>query len=795
MATLSGYKNPTRLLLALCAYAASTRPVSAQPSGTIDQLSLERLLDLDTRVGSYFRRTLRQIPATAHVVTEQMIRERGYNYLYDALRDVPGIDVTWMAGLYGPILMQHGLDAPENNKLLIMVDGVVDNNLSAGTAQVYLQYSLHNIKQIEIVWGPASSLYGANAMTGVINLISKTGAEHNGIQAEIGGMSWDPEGRRPGGMANIAGGLSLGDFDLSGSFHYVRTRGPDFRLSDSPRSDDPDRPADALYYFSPDHIGSADWGTYMAQLRAKYEPLALTASAFIWEHRGGEGTYGHEGAAYLNGFLNKPDMWNFRNMAFSLNQVQKLSTRISNDFTALFRTTVLLDDGYDPEFTPQGTGPNGRGMGIVRFYRPDREWKLDDKVALDITPFMHVLVGAAASFQRVGDYQKTNDAVFENQRLIDPGTVPTLDESKRYNFRTLSGYAEHHWDILDNLSLTTGLRLDAFTMTGDKAPAFFGTADHDAMGACLPTAPACKTAAEAAAAGAQEANRNYYVFGPYTRNYLTVNPRAGLVSSVLDDDLTLKALYGEGFRSPTPRELFSISGSRISNEFLLPEKIRTAELGSSYRIGGFGVVEADLFFSYALNLVQLSATDIKRAGRTSNLNRFQNVGAARIYGFDLKANIAPIRPVEVFATYSFQIPEYVRIDPGNRSHVPSTDDPMDSSSHIPRQATHKANLGVSVFLLDRRLVFTPRVNWVGARRGIITGPLQQVDAHTSLNLSVVASDLIVKGTTLQLVGYNLTNNDILSPGFRTARKSDWFPAAHPEPGLHVFAKLGYRLSL
>ena len=70
-----------------------------------------------------------------------MIQERGYNYLFDALRDAPGFDILWMGGLYGPFLMQHGLDTPENNKLILMIDGIVDNNLSAGTAQVYMQYA------------------------------------------------------------------------------------------------------------------------------------------------------------------------------------------------------------------------------------------------------------------------------------------------------------------------------------------------------------------------------------------------------------------------------------------------------------------------------------------------------------------------------------------------------------------------------------------------------------------------------------------------------------------------------
>src|SRR5262249_47298318 len=147
-----------------------------------------RALNATVVSGKTVASTTRDAPADIYVIDETTIRDRSYNYLYDALRDVPGIDIIWMGGLYGPVLMFHGVDAPENNKVLLLIDGIVDNNLSAGTAQIYLQYSLHDVKRIEILWGPASALYGANAMTGVINIVTKTGEDMKGFKLQVGTM-------------------------------------------------------------------------------------------------------------------------------------------------------------------------------------------------------------------------------------------------------------------------------------------------------------------------------------------------------------------------------------------------------------------------------------------------------------------------------------------------------------------------------------------------------------------------------------------------------------------------------
>lgn len=795
--------GPYRVTATLPGFGRQSDHLLVEPGVTIDAVFTLRLIALEELVASATRkaRTAREAPATTYVVTESMIRERGYNYLYDALRDAPGLDVIWMGGLYGPILMPRGLDSQESNKLILMVDGVVDNNLSAGTAQVYMQYSLHNVKRIEVIYGPASALHGANAMGGLVNIVTRTGEDLKGLRVQVGGMSWDPAGRRTGVLANAALGRVWGGegekVDLALSAHVVDTDGTDLRIdSDEARSDRPGDPAKADYYFSPDHIGSAEAGTYMVQGRLHAQKLGLTVGGHAWQHDGGQGTYGHEGAVMLNGLLNQPS-WNFRNVTAFATHRKTLRPGLTNTASVVFRDTRITD-GYDLYFDVAGTGPDGAGSPPAsgsRYFRPDHSWKFEDGLQWEPTDRTFLTVGLAAELQYVSDYQTSpTGATFDHQMLRREGLEPVVDEGRRYRYRDYSAYLEHAFKATDRLTLTTGLRFDVFELAGDETPAFVGTNDADAAGNCPGDRPSCLTPAAASALGAREVSRVYYRFGPYQETRTTVNPRVGVVFAAVPDRLTVKALYGEGFRMPTVRELFSVSGSRFANPDLDAEKIRTAEASATLQFRDRDYAEMSLFHTTGSDFVVLTPGDVLRPRRSTYLNQFQNVGEPRVSGLEIKAQVQASKNVEVFGHYSFQDARYEAIDAGNLSHVPGTSSLTDTDDRIPRQAAHKGLLGASLHLWKRRVTVTPRVNLVGARPAVITSPLQEVDAYGSLNVSMLVRDVVLKGLNLSAVGYNLTNADILDPGFRTANKVNDFPAVHPQPGLNLLVKLTYNRS-
>src|SRR3982751_244210 len=101
-------------------------------TGQVDQLlglSLEQLMEVKVISASGFLQTTFEAPSTIVVITEKQIADRGYEQLEDALRDVPGIDMIHVNG-YAPTLFYfRGMAGAENLRALLMIDGVVENNI------------------------------------------------------------------------------------------------------------------------------------------------------------------------------------------------------------------------------------------------------------------------------------------------------------------------------------------------------------------------------------------------------------------------------------------------------------------------------------------------------------------------------------------------------------------------------------------------------------------------------------------------------------------------------------------
>ena len=130
----------------------------------------------------------RRAPATVYVITSEDLEATGAQTLWDALRQVPGVDVMTTRTFYGEVSIR-GLNRPLNSRTLVLVDGKTELNGPFDTAYwEAIPVPFTQIDRIEIVVGPASALYGANAINGVINIISKTPEQTKGgkIQYRVG---------------------------------------------------------------------------------------------------------------------------------------------------------------------------------------------------------------------------------------------------------------------------------------------------------------------------------------------------------------------------------------------------------------------------------------------------------------------------------------------------------------------------------------------------------------------------------------------------------------------------------
>src|SRR5438094_276863 len=154
---------------------------SATPDLT--KLSLEELMSINVEVVSATKNseTLSQAPAAIFVLTAEDIRRGGFSSVPEALRMVPGLYVAKVNERWWTI-SARGFSDYLNNKMLVLVDGRSVYTPQFGGVYWDLQdLPLEDIERIEVIRGPGGTLWGANAINGVINIITKHSRDTQGV--------------------------------------------------------------------------------------------------------------------------------------------------------------------------------------------------------------------------------------------------------------------------------------------------------------------------------------------------------------------------------------------------------------------------------------------------------------------------------------------------------------------------------------------------------------------------------------------------------------------------------------
>ncbi len=173
------------LSLPLCAVTLAAQQ-APPPTGLAkdDTAELLALLNVQIVTASRFSQRADDAPATVVVVTSDQIKRRGYHSLSDLLKDLPDYkvetrsDVEW----YNDITVRG---VPGHDKFVILLDGFKISSPANEQTPLLENYPLHFAKQVEVVLGPASALYGADAVSGVINIITED--REKAVEAEVRG--------------------------------------------------------------------------------------------------------------------------------------------------------------------------------------------------------------------------------------------------------------------------------------------------------------------------------------------------------------------------------------------------------------------------------------------------------------------------------------------------------------------------------------------------------------------------------------------------------------------------------
>jgi iron complex outermembrane receptor protein len=158
------------------ALTGSALPAFAQESETssdLADLSVEQLMNLEVTSVSKRPEKLSDAAAAIYVVTQEDIRRSGLTSVPDLLRLVPGMSVV-QTNAYQWEITSRGFSGSSANKLLVLIDGrSVYSPMFSGVFWEMQDLPIDDIERIEVIRGPGSTLWGANAVNGVINIITK----------------------------------------------------------------------------------------------------------------------------------------------------------------------------------------------------------------------------------------------------------------------------------------------------------------------------------------------------------------------------------------------------------------------------------------------------------------------------------------------------------------------------------------------------------------------------------------------------------------------------------------------
>ncbi len=566
---------------------------------SIDDLGVRKTAEIQVVTASKRSQSIRKAPATIMVITAQQIRERGYESLDDVFRDLPAFDLTRIHGIFPTIWTQRGLYGDENKRTLLMIDGIVENNILEGNVLGGSQYSLHAIERIEIIWGSGSALYGANAFNGVINLISKKGEDIEGLEYQGGYGAYQTR------FNKIVTGFRKDSLDVMISGSLFNSEGPTFKERH------PDYNAsfvDNAYSI----IGRISWKNFKLGFSRFDRPMGQGQFSNppteyynlpLYGHQDSEGTLVSGGSAPIDIANERAGIWRSVTNTLSLNYQKDISRKASLLAKAYYRRTGIAENSYDYYFSPADSAYQ-RLAYTHDSYLAGTEIQLD----YSLTDAQKLTFGLVYEYS---DVEKGYRG-YENINRFDNSfnsfyTSILKDKSQRESvvYQNFAAYGQYiiNLPVLDFTDLILGVRYDQNSVYGS-----------------------------------------------------TINPRVAIVANP-NELLTLKLMAGSAYRPPNNFELFTETSARITNPELVPEKVNSFEANITFTPTKKLSIETSAFYNSYSDIIvsNVEIGDIDGDGNTNFQN--QNQGTAQVIGLELKTQYIIHPSTSIFGNLTLQDPK------------------------------------------------------------------------------------------------------------------------------------------
>ena len=526
--------HPKRLWLQVLLLNCVHNAQAQQELDELMELSPAELGNISVSIASGTVKKLSHSAAVTSVITAEQIATMGATDLHEILETVPGMHVNIQPVTGDYSYSMRGIRNDTNSEVLLMMNGTRFSVPYQGTHMAGMIIPVENIQRVEVIRGPGSALYGADAFAGVINIVTKKAADLDGVT--VGARGGNADTKSTWGQY---GGQWQG-WDVATSLQY------------SHNGADPDRiiEADALsgtgFSSAPGPMQTQNerWNGHL-NLQRKHWDLGFWAfnEADAGYRAGAAGALDNLGKLNGNNYLadvrySTEDMWDAL-------ELQAHASFLHTDINANIYNTppgsILPIDA-----TGNATTQPSQIRGLVQF--PDG-MRFDTGIKNTVPTFE--LTGIYKGF---ADHQlrmvtsfryeelNTKEARNFGQGVLDgpslPATAGSLQDLTNTPFTFIG---DHHrdiwslalqdeWQIATDWQLTTGLRYD-----------------------------------------------HYSDFGS------TVNPRAALIWDI-NPQLTGKILYGQAYRAPSFLEQYQQNSAFfIGNASVEPETIETTELAFDYR--------------------------------------------------------------------------------------------------------------------------------------------------------------------------------------------------------------------
>jgi len=594
--------------LSLCALLAVSNYSFSKELEPLDeeiaeQLSLEALYALPIlEIATGYAVPLEKAPSVATVITAEDIKAMGALRLEDILESVPGLHVLPSTLTASHVPSIRGMMTSQTPQVLVLLNGHrissdVYSNIFPSTAVI----SVQNISRVEVVRGPGSAVYGADAFSGVINIVTKSARDLKGFHAGIRGGSFDTKNV----WGQYGGDIGKG-WKLALNLEYMDQGADNSRKIYS----DAQSGLDALFGTSASLApGYLDYSykstTYNAHLSNQNWKIGIDgwAQRDIGQGAGIAQALDDSGSADIDQVLLSLE-YNTKDWYPDLDFTGKLSYQYIDQqyYYRIFpagNVSLIGSDGnlFTPPFNPVLFSDGVRG-------NPGRESKISqaDFTFLYGGINKHTLrfnFGAKKEELEAKSTQNFGPGVIDGTEGVVDGTLTdvtgtpyiyTTDENRTVKYISIQDV----WEISPDWSLTAGVRYD-----------------------------------------------NYSDFGN------TTNPRIALVWTA-NEDLTAKVLYGRAFRAPSFAELYARNNPIVlGNKELDPEIIDTYELAFAY--------EPIHNLNTGMSLYYYKADDmIDFVDNGDGSLTAQNINKVNGKGIELEANWKVNKEWTVIANYAYQ---------------------------------------------------------------------------------------------------------------------------------------------